>query len=101
MIGGAEVERRHEWDHGFAGVGLDAVRADANPLRSPFPEAAPRIAARSSGAPYRTGVIKRSTANTSGLVNMQCVSKSCGNAEALSRIMIWTLVLLLPFAVTI
>jgi hypothetical protein len=33
--------------------------------------------------------------------NVQCVNMSCGNADALSRIMICTLVLLLPSAVTI
>jgi hypothetical protein len=32
---------------------------------------------------------------------MQSVSMLCGKAAALSRIMIWTLVLLLPFAVSI
>jgi hypothetical protein len=51
--------------------------------------------------PYPTGVINRSTVKFSGLVNVHVVSMLCGNADALSRIIIWTCVLLLPLAVTI
>ena len=50
---------------------------------------------------HRTGVTNSDAVNPSAPMNVHCVSLSVGNEGALSRIMIWTLVLLLPFAVTI